>query len=390
MICRATVLLLLLSLSHLSTAQLFFTPGYVVTTKGDTLRGEVRDRDNASVWFRSKQDGNDRQYTPETIGTYKAEGQPAVRSAKWLDNDVPVQTFVKEISTGRVSLFELIKPEERLTHAIRLPDGAFIPLRKSMALLILNQHLTGCSDPAVKRLLSIQLYYFSRSYFERVITAYNQCIEPQRSAPAVSRKLAYEAGILAGVAANSWFYGASQASFKPIWNPNGAYSTQYTGVTGLFFTLAPRKKLSLGVEIQYTSVLTEKTVAINNTLDPTDSRTRFYSFKEQYFTMPITARYVIMSVKSVRLYAKAGGSMAYKFNVGGVYSGDNLTNVPIPIKSGLGLGYLLGAGAELPLTNKRHLLIELRTVPHIVLDNVTRLGTSRSYQLTVALPLISR
>ncbi|MBO0948803.1 hypothetical protein [Fibrella forsythiae] len=383
------LILLVFVFTGSATAQLFFVPGYVVRLKGDTIRGELKAKDNKAVWFRSRLGGPDRQYTPGEIVAYSAENQ-LVKTAEWVENGVTEQVFLKEVSRGQVGLFELIRPDERLTHVIQLPNKTFVPLRKSVALLLLNQHLTGCTDPSVKQLLASSSYYFSRSYFERVINAYNQCINPRQVQPLVKKKFRYEAGLLAGGAANSWYYGANQDKYNLAWNSNGSYSTDYKGIGGLFFTLAPEKRLSLGVELVYTSVSTDQTITVNNPLDLTDKRTRLYSFQERYFTLPISGRFVVANVGSVRLYAKAGASLAYKFDVGGKYSGDNIVNAPIAIRQGVGIGYLLGIGAQLPISDSRHLLVELRTLPHVVMDGVTRLATSRSYQFTVAVPLISR
>lgn len=369
-------------------AQMFFTPGYLVTATGDTVRGEIREKDNTNLGFRTGDGTAEQWYSPEQVTAYGTDGSVG-RSATWSEDGTTRRVFLREIVGGHVSLLELIKPDPRLTYALRLPDQRYVPLRYSLALLNLTQHLTGCRDPQFRRLLTTQSFYNGRAYFERVVRAYNTCVSPERVDDRPRKTFSYEAGLLAGAARNTWVYGAVQERLSPYWNPNGVCSPAYAGVLGGFLTIAPRKRLSLTLEGLFSYYKGGRTVRINNPSDPADPSSRYYAFDEQYLAFPLAGRYVFRD-RAVRWYVKGGAALSFGLSVRGQYSGGSILNADIPLRPGIGVGYLAGAGAEVSLRSKQRLYVELRTVPHLVLHRVTRMANSRSLQLTVAVPLVKR
>ena len=388
-------ILIILSLSACcgvsSCAQMLFTPGYFVTQAGDTVRGEIKEKDNTTILFRIGSEVDEQKYTPEQVLAFGTNdtGDAVGRSVTWSAGGKTRHVFMREIVSGHASLFELIKPEERLSHAIRLPDQTFVPLPKSMVLLLLTQLLNGCEAPQFRSLMNPQSFYNNGASLERIVTAYNRCVNPGKSIVRLKKVFHYEAGVLAGAALNSWYYGANQVRLSPYWNPNGAFPSAYTGVFGGFITIVPHKRLSLTAEVFYTSYKGERTVNVNNPLDPTDPSARQYSFQERYLSFPITGRYVF-STHPIRWYAKGGICVSYALHIDGKYVLNGTRPVDVPIRPGIGVGYLVGLGAEVPIDKKRKLFVELRTTSHLVLDGVTRMANSRSLQLTIGIPLITR
>ncbi|WP_460673854.1 hypothetical protein [Larkinella ripae] len=165
---------------------------------------------------------------------------------------------------GYVSLYSLLKPEDRLTHLIQLPSKTVVPLRGNLALLMLTTHLTECKNPTFTRLLNPQTFQASRNHYERIVKVYNTCASPEKAVMPTRKRFRYEMGLLAGAVQNSWHYTAVNERLQTYWKFNGPYSSHYTGMAGGFFTFAPHKKLSMDVEIFYTGykgsqVVTETT-----------------------------------------------------------------------------------------------------------------------------------
>jgi hypothetical protein len=374
-------------LTHV-TAQTMFTPGYIVTVQGDTIRGEIRLKTNTTLLLRKSQ-SSDKSYTPDQVDTYYANGIRGL-STNWSENGQTVRMFMREMQTGPISLYALVYPEERLKCAVRLADQTFVPLRGKLGLPILNQALSACTDPRLRRLLTLASFANTANYFDRVVQTYNVCMGSVSKVARPKQPFHYEVGLLAGAARNTWYYGANEVRLSSYWNPNGVYTPAYKSTFGAYISLMPAKRLSFSLEGLFTQYEGTRTITINNPLNINDLRTRQYSFMERYLLFPVTARYVIGG-RSVRWYIRAGASVSYALSITGQYVQDDNSSNPysVSIRPGVGVGYLAGVGAEIPIGGKRRVSIELRMTPHIVMDGVTRMANSRSSQLILRAPIIS-
>lgn len=381
---------LVFGLSIHTYAQLFFSPGYVVLATGDTLRGELRKQGNKLVYFRQNTNDSPQTYEPAQVSSFYADNMNHV-AVSLTESDQTTAYFMEEKIKGYVSLYRLFYAEGRLTHALRLPDGSFVPLRGNIALLMLSNNLKECTSPQFTRLLNPQSFYNSDIYLERIVNTYNQCVRPNETVrqARTKKRFSYEAGLFLTALQNNWKYGRDDKLNTMYYDPYGLFSPLYTGTLGAFFTLAPRKRLSGSVEILASHYKGNRNVPLTDPLNPTHQNNRLYTFEEQYVCLPISARYVFMN-RSIRWYLKAGIMPSLTTSVSGNYfdeSQQQILIIPILNKRNIGIGYIAGVGVDIPF-QKQHLYIELRMAPHFVLDGVTRTATSRSYQLTVQVPLL--
>ena len=104
---------------------------------------------------------------------------------------------------------------------------------------------------------------------------------------------------------------------------------------------------------------------------------------------PVTGRYQLTK-QPLRTYLKGGVGLSYALQAEAKYSGGSIQDAVIPIRASVGVGWLGGIGAEIPVGQKHRLLVEIRMAPHLVMDRVTRMANSRSVQLTVGVPLAGR
>lgn len=386
----AIVCIFLVTLSTYPTySQLFFTNGYIVLASGDTVKGEIRERNVQLINFRPNQSATILDYVPNQLIGYYSDGINHLTVDLTEDGRTSAY-FMQEQTKGYVSLYRLFKPEGNLSHALRLPDKRFIPLRGNLSLLMLSNNLTECQSPAFKQMFNVHNFYPSSYKFEQIIKAYNTCVNPTQSIQKPKKVFRYEAGLSLGAAINGWVYGAADKQNSVYYNPYVSYSPTYAVAGGGFFTVAPQKRLSAGLEILASWYKGSRSIPLTDPLNPSNVDSRLYSFSETYFALPLTGRYIFAD-HAIRWYLKAGLVPTLSTNVSGKYSGSSLNldaDITILNRTNIGIGYLAGIGAVIPIAKKRHINIECRTMPHFVLDGVTRTATSRSLQLMVHIPLI--
>lgn len=386
-------LLTLFGIATPGYAQLFFTPGYAVSASGDTLKGDLRAPDVYRVDFRAPGTDSTRTYTPAQLRRYQADGQ-VYQSVQFRESGVDRAYFMLERVSGPVSLYQLFRPDGRLTHAIRLPDDTFVPLRGNLTLLTLRSTLTACATPAFTRLLDAQLFEGTNFGLTRIIDQYNRCVAPAHTTRQTTTKkpFRYELGLSAGLARNHWSYGRAGHRNTTYYDPSGAYSPDYTVALGGFFTLAPRKRLSATIELMGSAYQGSRLVPLTDPLDPSRIAPRTYSFRETYLTLPITGRYVFID-KAVRWYVRAGLGPSLTTIHRALFTFDGYSDpidLPILHRTNIGVGYLLGVGANLLIGQKQPLYLEIRAMPHSVLDGVSNIATSHSLQLNLSVPLLKR
>ncbi len=386
-------LTVLVLLTHQSIAQLFFTPGYVVNTTGDTLKGELREQSSQLIQFRQNDKSTLQEYTPTQVASYHADNTNRV-SVHLKEDGQTNSYFMYELVNGYVSLYRLFSPEGRLTHALRLPDKTFVPLRGKLSLLVLTNNLNECSNPSFTRLLSPQSLYVSDVTLKRIVSAYNTCVRPDQATnqSTSKKKLSYELGLSVSAARNSWVYGRSGQMNATYYDPSGSYSPTYTAAVGGFFTIAPRKRLSASIELLASWYSGNRNVPLTDPLEPAKKAYRLYSFEESYLSLPITARYVFID-KRTRWYVKAGlGPTLTTIGDANFVSSDLGITVPIEIlhRTNLGVGPLAGVGTNFFIRQNYPIYIEARYMSHLVLDGVTNIAASQSLQLNLNVPLIRR
>lgn len=123
--------LITVGLVTVAQAQSGFTPGYVVTTASDTLRGEVDVRGEAqnslTCRFRPAAGATPTEYTPDQLKGYGLSSPRRHYVSRQLNPGKPV--FVQLVYPGRLSLYSLSLPEQDLQYCTTKPaDAALILL----------------------------------------------------------------------------------------------------------------------------------------------------------------------------------------------------------------------------------------------------------------------
>jgi hypothetical protein len=369
-------------------AQIFYTQGYIVTTANDTIRGELREVDNQFVKFRAGANAPERDYNPSQLSAYATDGTTRI-AGRISEQGKDTTLFMLEQIKGYTSLYRLIKPDGRLTHVLGLPNQTLLPLRGTLALNLLTTNLTECPAASFQQRLNPQLFYNSNLYYEQLVTRYNACVKPSASVKQKRKRVQLEAGLLVGAARNSWLYRPNIDALAVYWKPGGIYPALHTATIGCFVTIAPQKRLSSSIEVLFTTYKGSRVIDLMNPLYPIAKENRTYTFEEHYVAIPITARYVFKD-GPIRWYAKVGLVPTMGTRVKGQFTSIPIPKYDIALRAGVGMGYLAGIGADLSITRRQHLYVDLRAMPHVVLYGVTKIAYSRSLQLSLSIPLLYR
>lgn len=106
---KNALLSLLLSLISITlTSQITFVKGYIVTEKGDTLKGEVKinpkkEQDNYSKVFLKEESGTQKNYKPNKVKAYGFENQ------HFISTDYEGEPkFYKILVRGEISLYKMM------------------------------------------------------------------------------------------------------------------------------------------------------------------------------------------------------------------------------------------------------------------------------------------
>ena len=85
----------------------------------------------------------------------------------------------------------------------------------------------------------------------------------------------------------------------------------------------------------------------------------------------------------------AGLTLTRPLFLKGNYSSQGITNAPVysNTQNSLNIGYVAGIGFGVPITSSTIIYVESRFASHVVMNG---LANSRSLQLTVSIPILSR
>ncbi len=370
-------------------AQQFFTPGFAVTSTGDTLRGEIREQSNTLIEFRHAQTRVTTSFGTAEVRSYTTEGIFHT-AATWQEDDgVPGRSFLIQRVRGYVNLYSLPQETGTFRYVMQLPDGTFVPLRGKLAWGKLNLLLNECDDAAFARRIQPNLFHYDLSYFKGIIDAYNACVRPDLVVRTPKKPFHFEGGVVGGVGRNQWNYFFSARNVIPELPVGQLGSAALRPVFGAFFTVQPQKRLSATVEVNYTTYKGSLTVIYSSSVNPrTESN---YFFEEAYVSVPVSGKYVWLN-RAVRGYVRGGFAFTvptHQRTQRKVVGSTDIYDLP-QLRSGIGFGLLAGVGVEGRLGGKRRVFAELRAQRHSVTEGVTRIALSYSIQALVGVSLFQK
>jgi hypothetical protein len=381
-----TLLLLLISQTDIF-AQHFFLEGFIVMKSNDTLYGEIKEKDNFSVFFRRKNETYVATKSANQLKSYSVEGVNRISAT--ISNKANIgesQYFLKERVNGYLSLYELIKSEGKFSElVVQFPDKKFMQLLGKDAWILLKNKMLDCQDEYfIDHELSAKYFDYNLPYIERIVTSYNQCIKPNAETKKKRVPFEYKLGFFAGISKNNITYTFNNTNpIKNPFNPPNGQLTNYNFVPfGIYFTAMPRKKLSFSTELQYNQykgTLTGKIVA-------SSTHTYLLTIENKFLDFALLTKYTVLDGQ-VRGYLKAGITADYNIQISGYEKYDNNGETNVLAKKSLGIGYTFGIGVEKNIFKTQVINAELRYYYHTVVDELTQVGYFNSLQFVVGMSI---
>ncbi|UYZ63610.1 hypothetical protein [Hymenobacter weizhouensis] len=188
-------------------------PGYVITLSGDTLRGYVREKKNQQLVVYPNESNTTLVFRPAQLRGYGLRNQPLIKSYPVrLSTGHDSTRFVAPLQVGPVSLYSYADESGLLLRPAA--SDTLYELTPITWRLLFNRHLHGCStlNHTSREIFDLS---FSRTTIARLITRYNQCLDPTWKAVSTSERPMWRYGI--GVHTG----GQQLTPFKgKFWQPN--------------------------------------------------------------------------------------------------------------------------------------------------------------------------
>lgn len=271
-----------LLISQTSFAQENFLPGYIISLKGDTLKGFIDyrnwDKNPNKIYFQNKLGSEKINYTPTNIKQFnvkdeiyvsaivKAEVSPVEIDALEFDSELKIKidtTFLQTMFQGTKCLYYYKNHNGRENFYIKQDttfdllvykkyvdkqdDGNAIR-ENGLFINQLSHYLQSC--PSIQVKLADTKY--SKKSLERLFSYYYDYTKFEKSFQKKTEKLAVEIGALAGISVTRLkFHGDAFAYLV-----NGNYPSSSNFSTGLFLNIIlPRtqRKWSINNELVFTS-----------------------------------------------------------------------------------------------------------------------------------------
>lgn len=355
---------------------------YIITVNNDTLRGEVSEFNNSSIYFKTSGEQVAKIISSKQIKSYFTyQTKVIVKNINIEGIEVPY--FLRELLIGYVSLYELVKSTDSFLYFLELPDKNIVALPKNnTSWAILRSNLLECSNQYFENQMLQKNYTYSESFFKRLIKSYNLCVKPNEQVHEPRNTSHSIFGILLGMGINSWDYTYDMGD-NPFYNFNGKLSNDTQFTFGLFYTFNIKKRLSCDLNLMYNQYNGSRNVPVTSfgtALDPYQ-----LLIYEKYLNMPILISYSIFSNQKFKLSGKAGPSFGYDLAFKETKRRDFSSDIVVERSNTVFWGYGLGIGLEKKISSKMNLNVDLKYLNHGVQDKVTYVGSSNSLQLTVGL-----
>lgn len=374
-----SIIILLLIAGYTSKAQSDFREGYLITSTSDTIRGllnhELKNNNSSYVQFKSGQNAEAKEYSPNQIKAFQFQDGPLYISRELRDKDLHVgKVFMEALVIGPASLYAyqgnffvtrddstevVLKRVEKKTTAA----GIEIVNIEYNGIGALNYLLSDCL-PLYKGLQTKQI---SEKIITRHTLKYNECkggsyIELKKNQQWTSISF----GIGAGFYASKLWFSQNATNFPYL--RNGNYSSYGPSVMASAFLSSPRRndKLFFRMDLIYSSFNYSAYVVKDWGYQGADQEIYEVEVKLHTLSIPFSVQYLLKE-GNLSPYLNFGGSFNYHLSASNNLSRENTAGDEVTTekydafhKSNTQWGLWAGFGINKMLTKKLPGFLELR------------------------------
>ncbi|WP_157547517.1 hypothetical protein [Hymenobacter sp. DG25A] len=174
-------------------------PGYIITMQGDTIRGDVAEKSGQRLYLYTSSENQPKILEADQVLGYGLEGNVPIFSRRVrMGSGSIVSCFVLPQQIGPASLYSFANDFGMLL--LPAATDTLYELTATNWHVVLNKYLRAC--PTLQHTSSeILALSFSEANMQKVLTQYNQCIEPDWKPQYQSNKSAWKQAI--GVSTNA-------------------------------------------------------------------------------------------------------------------------------------------------------------------------------------------
>lgn len=331
-------------------------PDFIVTTAGDTLRGEVRQIGKHFSKVRLYRPGQ----APVQFSAAEATSFGSIRGVESVSRTVAPQgqpQFVKPLVVGPVSLFTGENAQQDKRYYLQIPDSTYlIEVAPVTSQLTLARNLAGCQAFEFGTNAFQRQYPYSNAGLSALVMTYNRCQQPQL----LSRIVKHSTGIqfFAGVKA-----GLNMSRGVVLPDVFTAGPRKNVGVQGGFMVnVATRTPLSVQVEALYVALRSENGPAEATTYNsgiPTNTVSATLQLDQ--VQVPLLLRYTL-GHNTIRPFFNAGFVFSNNIrNRSAIHFPNSPTTADVPISiARTSLGFAGGGGLTIYRAWRPFLTFEIR------------------------------
>ncbi|MBF9144098.1 porin family protein [Hymenobacter properus] len=329
---------------------------YVVTTAGDTLRGQVRQvgrHFSRVLLYRAGQASA--EFTAADITAFG--GAQGIESVSRTVGRNGKPQFVKPLVAGYVNLFAGENDQQEKRYYLQVPDSAYVievaPITNQ---LTLARNLAGCSTFDFGSNAFQARYPYSNAGLTKLVLDYNRCKQPQQP----SRLVKHGTGVQLNVGLKGGLNLLSSDLLPETLNPTAHSRAGFQG--GFMVNMATRTPLSVQAEVLYVTYRSEYGPAEATTYNSgIATNTVAATLKFSQIQIPLLVRYTL-GHGAVRPFANAGFVFGNNLNNNSTYYYPKSPSTP---NRTLGLtqtvfGFAGGAGLTLYRASQPFLSLEAR------------------------------
>jgi hypothetical protein len=205
---------------------------YLVTNRGDTLRGQLQERpkawDHQKVFFRAVGTTDWTAYGTNEAVALGLNGEQSLVARPATLNEQKGTYFLDEVAAGHLSVYAAINQQGEAVFFVQKGGAEVLPLHPKFYASLLSSLTSDC--PNFMRNAKgepTNPYSYLRSSLARMARDYNQCAHPNtvREVAKPKKKLKFSFGLLGGVSHSSIIIDAEP---RPNWERTEQGGTSWT------------------------------------------------------------------------------------------------------------------------------------------------------------------
>lgn len=366
-----------------SIAQMFFDDGFIVLKNQKKEFGKIKQIDNRTIKFFNSTTKT-KIYTIDELLSYEVNDIPFIKENIVINNELE-KTFLKEITIGYLSLYEIPKGINGMTYVIKKEGEKFQLLTLENAAVELRRRIYDSKNTNFLEKVRKDVLKYNQTHIENLIKSYNKFMKPNDKIRTPKSRIIFEFGLIGGFSLNQVnFTGFPDNVFVKANGLIGNYN--YTPF-GISVGVQPHKTFSVETEFVYNQYNNSRSFKFSSSTQIYNST---ISFNEESVSIPVHAKLAIIQ-RPLNVSLKFGPQFVYEKSVNAYYSSNNIDKYPLFLSDiRNAVGFNCGIMMSKQIGNRFFTKLEYRYSSYYVSDGVTKMATRLSNQVLLNVSITNK